>query len=437
MVSSEIADIKGDLLRGGLLAMMTDAIYIEPGARYQCVPDCGFCCGFWNIPIDLTRKDRLLEKAWVRKIDQDLGKRKGHGVFKIIGQKDHAVIERQQGVCSFINERKFCSIHALEGYEAKPVACQQFPFIYYHTPRGLEVFLDHSCPEIIQNLGELVSREEVQSRMGFQEHVINISLPIPLTSAINLEWENFLALEKALLNVLQKTYSFEEKIHCLQLIVSETSKKLSSDSSNIATADAIQAALCRDPAPFLTEIATLPSSRSKRDLYLAILIQLVESVYSGEVGVKRLGMFGLLNKIVRQWKRAGQNDFHVFGFHVNYSDINQIAYQVEKEPCKGILDRYLVHLVRRLVGTGKIPIMKRISIIATNFAMVQWFSRAFAASKQRTNVTKEDLVFAIKVVEKFLGNSLFNKIAKERNFLSNYVNFLYDNPQLPRTMLSS
>ena len=49
MVSSEIADIKGDLLKGGLLAMVTDAIYIEPGARYQCVPDCGFCCGFWNI----------------------------------------------------------------------------------------------------------------------------------------------------------------------------------------------------------------------------------------------------------------------------------------------------------------------------------------------------------------------------------------------------
>ena len=417
--------------------MVTDTIYIEPGARYQCVPDCGFCCGFWNIPIDLTRKDRLLEKAWVREIDQDIGRRIGHGVFNIIGQKDHAVIERQQGACSFVNERKFCSIHAREGYEAKPVACQQFPFIYYQTPRGLEVFLDHSCPEIIQNLGELVTPEEIQTRISFHEHVIKVSPPIPLTSSINLEWENYLALEDALLNVLQKPYSFEEKIHCLQWIVCETSKQMSTDSSNIAAANAIQAASCHDPAPYLSEIATQPSNRSKRDLYIAILIQLVESVYSGEVGAKRLGMFGLLNRIVRQWKRAGQNDFHVFGFSINYSSMGQIAYQVEKEPCKEILDRYLLHLVRRLVGTGKISIMKRVSIIATNFAMVQWFSRAYAASKQSTNVTKEDIVFAIKVVEKFLGNSLFNKIAKERNFLSNYVNFLYDNPLLPRTMLSS
>ena len=416
--------------------MAMDAIYIEPGARYQCVPDCGFCCGFWNIPIDLTRKDKLLEKTWVREIDQDSGRRKGQGVFKVIGQNDHAVIQRQQGTCSFVNERKFCSIHALEGYEAKPVACQQFPFIYYQTPRGLEVFLDHSCPEIIQNLGELVTPEEIKTRISFHEHVINVSPPIPLTSSINLEWENFLALEEALLNVLQRPYSIEKKIHCLQWIVNETSKQLSPDSSNIAAANAIKAAICRDPAQFLTEIATQPSNRSKRDLYIAILIQLVESVYSGEVGVKRLGMFGLFNKIVRQWKRWGQNDFHVFGFHVNFSDIDQITYQVEKEPCKEILDRYLLHLVRRLVGTGKISIVKRISIIATNFAMVRWFSRAYAASKRRANVTEDDIVFAIKVVEKFLGNSLFNKIAKERNFLSNYVNFLYDNPQLPRTMLS-
>lgn len=417
--------------------MVTDAIYIEPGARYQCVPDCGFCCGFWNIPIDLTRKDKLLEKTWVREIDEDLVRRKGHGLFKVIGQKDHAVVQRQQGACSFVNERKFCSIHAVEGYEAKPVACQQFPFIYYQTPRGLEVFLDHSCPEIIQNLGELVTPEEIQTRISYREHVIKVSPPIPLTSSINLGWENYLVLEEALLSVLQKPYSFEEKIHCLQWIVCETSKQLSSESSNIAASNAIKAAIFRDPAQFLTEIATQPSNRSKRDLYIAILIQLVESVYSGEVGVERLGMIGLLKRIVRQWKRAGQNDFHVFGFHINYSDIDQITYQVDKGPCKEILDRYLLHLVRRLVGTGKISILKRISIIATNFAMVQWFSRSYAASKQRTNVAKEDIIFAIKVVEKFLGNSLFNKIAKEKNFLSNYVNFLYDNPQLPKTMLSS
>ena len=49
--------------------------YIEQGARFQCVPDCGFCCGFWDIHIDAKRKDALLERAWVETVAQDLTKR--------------------------------------------------------------------------------------------------------------------------------------------------------------------------------------------------------------------------------------------------------------------------------------------------------------------------------------------------------------------------
>ena len=88
------------------------------------------------------------------------------------------------------------------------------------------------------------------------------------------------------------------------------------------------------------------------------------------------------------------------------------------------------------MGTGKIPINKRLAIIATNFALVKWFSCAYAASRRRPIVTQEEIVFGIKVVEKFLSNGLFDKMSKEKNFLSNYINFLFDNPSLPTTMLS-
>lgn len=415
--------------------MVTDAICIESGARFQCVPDCGFCCGFWDIHVDLVRKDVLLEKDWVKTMAQDLQKREALPLFKIIGQKENAVIQRQHGTCSFINDRQLCSIHAAEGYDAKPVACQQYPFIYFETPRGLEVFLDHSCPEVIQNNGEVVTVEEVQNWIS-NEHIHVVGLPIPLTSDLSLDWESYLILEEVFLSVLAQPLSYDERILCLHQIVFELSRQLSSHCDTNATRAALQVFNSIDVVKMLAKTRSQPSSPSKRDLYIAILIQLVESVYSGEVGVERLGMFGMLNKVLRQWKRVGQNDFHVFGFHVKYTDIDQIAYQVEMDPCREIMNRYLLHLVRKLVGTGRIPIIKRISIIATNFAMVKWFSRAYAASKQRPRVIQEDIVFAIKVVEKFLGNSLFNKMEKERNFLSNYVNFLYENPQLPGTMLS-
>src|SRR5690349_12190634 len=130
-------------------------VLIDSGSRFQCLPDCGFCCGFWDISIDGTRKDHLLQREWVQEIERDLKTRKNQPLFPIVGQGDRSIIQRQEGTCSFIDHQKLCSIHARESMDAKPLSCQQYPYIYYRTPRGVEVLLDHSCPEVIRNLGDL------------------------------------------------------------------------------------------------------------------------------------------------------------------------------------------------------------------------------------------------------------------------------------------
>ena len=410
-------------------------IYIEPGARYQCVPDCGFCCGFWDIHIDLGRKDALLKKDWVQTIAQEVKTREGEALFKIIGQQEQALIQRQQEICSFIDERKLCSVHAAEGYNAKPMACQQFPFIYYQTPRGLEVFLDHCCPEVIQNRGDLVAAEEIRNRVS-SEHIIPITMPIPLTSSINLDWESYLVLEGVFLNALEQPYSHEEKILNLHQFLISLSKQMGPHPNEEKTRAALRTVQSFEFKSAISNLEGKSSNSSKRELYLAILIQLVESAYSAKVGPGRISMLGLLKRIVKQWKSTGRNRFHVFDFEVSYPDIHRVDFQGEMESFKEILDSYLFYLVRRFVSTGKIPLNKRVAIVAANFALVKWFSCAYAVSQGHSTVGQEEIVFAIKVVEKFLSNGLFNKLNKEKNFLSNYVNFLFDNPSLPGTLLS-
>src|SRR5436309_753968 len=135
---------------------MSVPILIDPGERFTCVP-CGFCCGFWDIHIDPQRKESLTQKDWVRSLSQDLEDRRHQSLFKILGQGDQWLIQRRGGSCSFLDERLLCSIHAAEGFDAKPLVCQQYPNIYYRTPRGIEVFLDHSCPEVVRNTGETVT----------------------------------------------------------------------------------------------------------------------------------------------------------------------------------------------------------------------------------------------------------------------------------------
>ena len=99
-----------------------------------------------------------------------------------------------------------------------------------------------------------------------------------------------------------------------------------------------------------------------------------------------------------------------------------VNFDTEAAALRDPLDRYLNYQIKTLVGTGKIPISRRLGIIATNFALVRWFSRAHAASRGRPQVSLEDIVFGIKVVEKFLSNRLFNKLSEQKSFLSNYIN---------------
>ena len=414
---------------------MSTEILIEPGSRFQCVPDCGFCCGFWDISIDKQRKDALLRKDWVQEMARALEARKHQPLFKIIGQDE--IIQRQNGTCSFINERKLCSIHAVEGYDAKPLGCQQYPYIYYQTPRGLEVLLDHSCPEVIQNLGDPVTIEEVERRLP-REYVLTIAPAFPLDSKTSLDWQGYAEMEDSFLKVLGFDLSYEEKILCLDQIVKDLSLRLSgrTTSKGEAVKEALTSIQAGELEKILSKIKAPSPNHSKRELYLAILIQCVEASYARRINEKRVSSGNMVMNILKQWKSIGEKSFEVFKFRVNYRKMKDVGFYAQLETFRKVVDRYLRYLVRTLVSTGRMPISKRLAIIATNFSLVKWFSRAYAASNGRAQVTPEDVVFAIKVVEKFMSNRLFNELALQKDFIANVINFLFESPTLPSTMLS-
>jgi Fe-S-cluster containining protein len=415
---------------------MPTQIIIEPDTRFTCEP-CGFCCGIWDIHIDKQRKDSLLQLEWVQKLARDLEASQHQSLFKIVDQNEHSLLQRQHGTCSFLNPRMLCSIHASEGYDAKPIICQQYPNIYYETPRGVEVFLDYSCPEVIRNHGEFVTPETI--RQGMPRHYVQtVRLAFPLNSQVTLNWEGYLQLEEVFLRVLATSGAYDEKILCLDQITRQLAGRLAGVSA--LTGDSVKDALCAICSnkfdDILSKVQRLPSNRSKRDLYVAILIHWVEATFSGEIDGKPMTSARVVKNILKQWKGIGENSFAVFKFQVDYGRIKTVDFSAESPDLRDLVNRYLRYLVRTLVGTGEVPITKRIVIIATNFALTIWFSKAHAASNGRTRVTCEDVVFGIKVVEKLFSYRLFNRLAGQRTFLSNYINLLFENPTLPSTMLS-
>jgi len=415
-------------------SLMSQPILIEPGTRFTCVP-CGFCCGFWDIEIDQARREALNAKDWVHEKAERLPELKGQGLFRIIGQGEVALLQRQSGSCTFMDEQMLCSIHATEGLEAKPSVCQQYPNIYYKTPRGIELQLDYSCPEVIKNYGELLTAEGIRKTLP-SEYVQVVEQRLPLNSQCTVDWEEYLQLEALYSEVLARDASHDRKILVLHQLTQAIANALASQGDARRVKELLAPFQGSRLDALLDQVRSSPKSEGKRDLYLAILVQLVESSFSREVRGQAFSAGQVVQRVLKQWKAAGTADLKVFKITFDYARAKGVQFNLIGAEVQEPVDRYLKYLVKSLVGTGSVPIQKRIAIMAADFALLKWFSCASAASRGQNEVGLEDIVFGIKVVEKFLSNRLFNKLEKEKGLLARYVGKLFDNPTLPATMLS-
>ncbi|MEW5978888.1 MAG: YkgJ family cysteine cluster protein [Acidobacteriota bacterium] len=417
--------------------MSVSKILIEPGTRFTCDP-CGFCCNFWDIHIDGARREYLLQKEWVQQKSKDVDEKQRHSLFRIVGQDDSAVIQRTAGFCSFLNEEKLCSIHSTEGMHAKPQVCLQYPNVYYRTPRGLEVYLDFSCPEVVKNRGELVTSEAVAATLA-REHVFQVNSRVRLNSFTTLEWEGYEALEQTLLHILSKPWPHRQRILGIYQVCQELGENLKSDphSTNQKVGEALGNLRSRDDASFATLLQGLNGDRAKRDLYVAIFLHWVESTYGAQIRDSSTGSLSLLSDVLRQWKGWGKKTFLVLKIEASFRKVDPVSFDSSNPEVGQILDRYLRYLVKTLPGTGEIPIAKRIAIIAINYALVEWLSKAHAAANGATFTAPESVVFGIQNVEKFLSNRLFNRLIEQKNFVANFIQTLLEMPTLPRVLLGN
>ena len=70
------------------------------------------------------------------------------------GFKDGALAKREDKSCVFLGEDNLCEIHRKYGLEAKPAACQLFPFVLTPFNGKLQISLRFDCVGVCRNGGE-------------------------------------------------------------------------------------------------------------------------------------------------------------------------------------------------------------------------------------------------------------------------------------------
>lgn len=114
------------------------------------------------------------------------------------------VLNRIGDRCVFLSPDCKCQLHREYGPLNKPQTCIDFPFSYVDTPNGTYLGLSFACSAVLENTGEPVETkrdwlEENYTRTG----ALRGSLERPqLTSTLAIDFDAYLAVEQALMDIL-------------------------------------------------------------------------------------------------------------------------------------------------------------------------------------------------------------------------------------------
>ena len=145
-------------------------IYIPelPAQKYSC-HGCGACCRDFTVQLTDADMQKLHDQGWKERLGQEyVVKFRGHSWLK----------QTDDGACVFLGDNGLCKVHAEFGLEAKPLACQFFPFMLSPNTRDTHVGISFACGSVVASKGAPLQthRDDVR-RMG---ELLPVSAPMPV-----------------------------------------------------------------------------------------------------------------------------------------------------------------------------------------------------------------------------------------------------------------
>lgn len=167
--------------------------------RHGCVA-CGACCHGTDVG-PLTAEDIAHIEAvdWTEHLPTPIPREEW--IVEAVDPRGQtvAMTGRRDGRCVFLGETKLCTIHSVAGATHKPTVCQQFPYTFTRTPRGIDVSFSMECRSwwAARQQGRPVAEEEDElRRMLTIGSILEVPTPIAVWSGFDLDldgWESLRA----------------------------------------------------------------------------------------------------------------------------------------------------------------------------------------------------------------------------------------------------
>jgi len=374
--------------------------------RYSC-HGCGECCRDFTIELRAEDFERLQSQGW----QQILG-----APFWIDFGGKRWLRQREDGACIFLGDAGRCTVHEKFGLQAKPLACQLFPFSFAPGPRHASVGISFACTSVRRSAGaELSSHQAEVIRMQSalpeamqRAHAPNLVRGVAATESEVLGVASVLDawLANSEIEPATRLEGFVWMAQSLRIahLAKVRGERLQELLQTLAQA-APQELLLLDAKPV--------SNAAWRMVRQAVFARVEDPKIARMLRTGRCATVFSQWRRSRAWSRGVGEAPGIAGWKpILFRDMNVVLplFQgSESAAIDELFSRWLraTLLASRAWGAGLygLPIQEGIALVALNAVVAAWLATAHAASHGRTSITLEDASAAIGRVDRSSGRA--------------------------------
>lgn len=376
--------------------------------RYSC-HSCAGCCRDFTVQLRPDDLKRLEVQGWAQRLGQSPTVEFRGRVWLRQGE---------DGSCIFLEPDGRCRIHAEFGLEAKPLACQLFPFVPMPGEGGVQVGLSYACPSMIRNRGAALGThlDDLRRMLRALPEVAQPRSRLMLTDRLEASGDE----ERLIIGGFERIFSRSD------LAVEQRLDGAAwlADMLRQAKLDKVREERLRDLLDLLVdafeeEIAASPpeqpTARQSKVLRQVVFAH-VEDVKIGEVCGRGFGWRALRQFVTHRRFGAGRGEVPAFARDwpagLRFEMVLGVGPARDEEDVRAIDELTLRYLHSRLAdgrawgpGYYAMPIITGLSALWVMWAATGWLARLHAGASGRTTLTMDDVEAALLRTDRAAGRA--------------------------------
>ena len=387
---------------------------IQDDVKFNCQM-CGKCCSdFWEIPIDDETYAKLVKINWSEydkrferihpfiEAEQENTKQSKHE-----GSYNHS-FQMINHKCCFLTTNNRCIIHSFFGPDMKSQVCKEFPFRFIDTQKGVYTGLSFACSSIVENQGKSLKEQEDLLQNIYQKrfHKCSVSEEISLNKKFEISWDIYLEIEKAIFEIVDRDFlSIEKRLIAVHILLNMIAMALDQivKKPEDFKADLIPSIIESFRKQNYNLIFSVLSKMKGSQLVQRMLLGILLSFRSGTaVKRSRFGtLFFLLKCYLKHSFRLGLINIYPIDIKIKFAQLKEIRYPADDSYFNYILTRYIRHSIFRKELLAYRDVTEGYNILLLYFALIKWYALAFAAAENAFEVSRQNLLDAISLVERY------------------------------------